>query len=92
MSPQKTVLQQRLFPDDLVHLFYQGLDTCHICSAIIVAAVVVVRRVYSHGGEERRSSPRVVLVCPLYFHDLSSERREVVLIQCVLLRCYQLRL
>ena len=57
-----------------------GLDTCHVCSAIIVGAVVVVRPVYSHGGENRRSSPRVFLVCLLYFHGLSSERREVVLI------------
>ena len=92
MSPKKTVPQQRFFADDLVHLFYQRLDTCHVCSAIIVEAVVVVRRVYAHGGEERRSSPRVVLVCLLYFHGLSSERREVALIQCILLLCFELRL
>jgi hypothetical protein len=61
-------------------------------SAIIVGAVVVARAVYSHGRENRRSSTRVFLVCLLYFHSLSSERREVALIQCVLLRCFQLRL
>jgi hypothetical protein len=63
-----------------------------MCRTIIVAAVVVVRPVYLHGGEERRSSTRVFLVCPLSVHDLSSERREVALIQCVLLLCFQLRL
>ena len=64
------------------------LDTCHVCSAIIVGLVVVVRRVYSHGARIMFFSPGI----SRDDHGLSSERREVALIQCVLLLCFQLRL
>src|SRR5436189_4732103 len=58
MSPNKTVPQQRFFPDDLVHLFYRHCVSVSCVPAASVGESFVVRPMCLYGGEERRSSPR----------------------------------
>src|SRR5260370_38258640 len=84
MSPNKTVPQQRFFPDDLVHLFYTTSCICLMCSCNECRRGLCRASHLLHGSEECRSSPRVFLLCPSYVLRLSTKRRKVVFLQSVL--------